>query len=109
MATVGFVGSGLLGFAPALGIVFGANLGTTATGWAVALLGFKLELGRLMLPLLFGGVMLRLFGRRKFRDAGWAIAGFSSGGGCPANRRDGDFERWNSSVFSSRPAHRCRS
>ncbi|MFW2386772.1 MAG: Na/Pi symporter, partial [Polyangiales bacterium] len=45
VATVGFVGAGLLTFPQALGIVLGANVGTTITGWLVALLGFKLELG----------------------------------------------------------------
>lgn len=36
---VGFAGSGLLTFPQALGILFGANIGTAITGWLVALLG----------------------------------------------------------------------
>ncbi len=42
--TVGFVGAGLLTMLQALGIIYGANIGTTATGWLVSLVGFKLDL-----------------------------------------------------------------
>ena len=52
VAAVGFVGAGLLTFNQALGIIFGANIGTTMTGWIVALVGFKLDLGMVALPLL---------------------------------------------------------
>ena len=38
-----FVGAGLMSLQNALGVVFGANLGTTFTGWLVATLGFKLS------------------------------------------------------------------
>ncbi|MGI9589771.1 MAG: Na/Pi symporter, partial [Myxococcota bacterium] len=47
VSAVGFAGAGLLTFPEALGIVFGANVGTTITGWMVVLLGFKLKLGLL--------------------------------------------------------------
>ena len=77
VATVGFVGAGLLAFPQALGVVFGANIGTTATGWMVALLGFKLGIGPVVLPLLLAGVLLRLFGRGRVASMGWAVAGFA--------------------------------
>lgn len=77
VTAVGFVGAGLLSFSHALGIIFGANIGTTVTGWLVALVGFKLDLGSAALPLVFVGVMLRLFGRGRVSDMGWALAGFS--------------------------------
>ncbi|MDJ0649453.1 MAG: Na/Pi symporter, partial [Xenococcaceae cyanobacterium MO_188.B19] len=48
VATVGFVSAGLIPFSAALGIILGANLGTTMTGWLVAILGFKLKLGTVM-------------------------------------------------------------
>jgi phosphate:Na+ symporter len=44
VAAVGFVAAELLTFRQALGIIFGANIGTTLTGWMVALIGFKLKL-----------------------------------------------------------------
>lgn len=77
VAAVGFVAAGLLTFSQALGIIFGANIGTTITGWLVALLGLKLQLGTLMLPLLLLGVLLRLFARDHLRQIGFALAGFS--------------------------------
>lgn len=77
VTTIGFVGAGLLTFAQALGIVFGANIGTTITGWIVVILGFKLQLGLAVLPLLLLGVLLRMFGRGRWTHLGWALAGFS--------------------------------
>ncbi len=76
VAAVGFVGAGLMSFPSALGIIFGANIGTTITGWMVALLGFKLQLGLLVLPLILLGTIMRLFGRHRIANSGYALAGF---------------------------------
>ena len=77
VTAVGFVGAGLLTFPQALGVIFGANIGTTITGWLVALVGFKLELGLIAPPLLLAGALLRLFTTGKPAQIGWALAGFS--------------------------------
>ncbi|MCA0930113.1 Na/Pi cotransporter family protein [Ruegeria profundi] len=77
VAAVGFVASGLLTFPQALGIIFGANIGTTITGWMVALLGFKLDLGEVVLPFIFFGALLRLSRRQNVALTGQALAGFS--------------------------------
>lgn len=76
VAAVGFVGAGLLTFSQSLGIIFGANIGTTITGWMVALIGFKLKLGSLLLPLIFIGIMLRIFSAGRTAQAGLSLAGF---------------------------------
>lgn len=76
IAAVGFVGAGLLTFPQALGIIFGANIGTTITGWMVAILGFKLQLGLIVQPLILVGVLLRMFGKGRLQHIGWALAGF---------------------------------
>ncbi len=76
VAAVGFVHAGLLTFSEALGIIFGANIGTTITGWLVAFVGFKLKLGEIVLPIIFAGVMMRLGGRAGMKSLGTAIAGF---------------------------------
>ncbi|CTQ54883.1 Na/Pi-cotransporter II-related protein [Roseibium album] len=76
VAAVGFVASSLLTFPQALGIIFGANVGTTLTGWIVAVLGFKLDLGQVALPFVFVGAVLRLTVRGNLAHAGQAIAGF---------------------------------
>jgi phosphate:Na+ symporter len=77
VAAVGFVASGLLTFPQAIGIIFGANIGTTVTGWLVALLGFKLDLGQITLPLVFAGALLTLSGKKNVASIGQALAGFS--------------------------------
>ncbi len=66
MATVGFVGAGLLPLSQALGVIYGANLGTTLTGWVVATVGLKLQLSTFALPLVGLGALGKLIfsGRR---------------------------------------------
>ena len=76
VAAVGFVGAGLMTFPNALGIIFGANVGTTITGWLVALLGFKFSIDNLALPLILLGVLLHLFSKGKVAQGGLALAGF---------------------------------
>jgi phosphate:Na+ symporter len=76
VTTVGFVAAGLLTFTQALGVILGANVGTTATGWLVALLGFKLALGEAAYPLVLLGMMLRIFSRGRWAEVGKAVAGF---------------------------------
>ena len=68
LIVLAFVGSGVISLASAIGIVFGSNLGTTATGWIVATVGFKLDIEALALPLValggFGVVWLAKGTRR---------------------------------------------
>ncbi|HRJ10676.1 MAG TPA: Na/Pi symporter [Prosthecobacter sp.] len=76
VTVIGFVSAGLLTFPQAIGVVMGASLGTTGTGWLVALLGLKIKLGLYALPLVGLGAFLRLLthgGRAAF---GTALAGF---------------------------------
>lgn len=77
VATVGFVSAGLLNYSQALGIIFGANLGTTITGWLVVLVGFKLQLGSLLLPFILLGALLNLFANKRLANIGMALAGFA--------------------------------
>ncbi len=76
VAAVGFVGAELITFPDALGIIFGANIGTTLKGWIIALLGFKFSLGNIFLPLVFIGAILRLFTKGRLSMVGYTIAGF---------------------------------
>lgn len=77
VATVGFVSAGLLSFQASLGIIFGANVGSTGLGWLVALLGIKLDLAGMLLPLVLVGAGLRLLGRGRQALVGQALAGFA--------------------------------
>ncbi len=76
VTAVGFVGAGLITFSQALGIIFGANIGTTVTGWLVAILGFKIKIGGLALPLVLVGMLMNLFAKARWSWAGYALAGF---------------------------------
>jgi phosphate:Na+ symporter len=75
VAAVGFVSAGLLTFPQALGIIFGANIGTTVTGWIVAIFGFKLKIAVFAPPLVLLGVLLHLFSKRRLAAIGFAVAG----------------------------------
>lgn len=77
VAAVGFVGAGLITFSESLGIIFGANIGTTLTGWIVVMLGFKLQLGNIMMLFVLLGVLLRLFAKNRLATFGYVLAGFS--------------------------------
>ena len=77
VATIGFVNAGLLNLSQALWVLFGANVGTTMTGWLVALVGLKFKIEALALPLIGIGMILRLSGKGQRRGAlGTALAGF---------------------------------
>jgi phosphate:Na+ symporter len=77
VTVIGFVSAGLLTFPQALGVVFGASLGTTGTGWMVALLGLKVKLGIFALPVVALGALLKLFGHGRHSALGTALAGFA--------------------------------
>ena len=77
VAAIGFVNAGLLSLGQALWVLFGANVGTTMTGWLVALVGMKFEIDAFALPLIGVGMLLRLTGDGSRRGAlGMALAGF---------------------------------
>lgn len=76
LTAVALTGAGLLTFAQSLGIVLGANVGTTVTGWLVALVGFEFKIGAVSGLMVFVGVLTHLFAKRRLRDAGLALAGF---------------------------------
>ncbi|OGB16581.1 MAG: hypothetical protein A2W72_04670 [Burkholderiales bacterium RIFCSPLOWO2_12_67_14] len=77
VAAIGFVNAGLLGLGPALWVLFGANVGTTMTGWIVALVGLKFKVEALAMPLAGLGALLRLTGEgRRSGAIGTALAGF---------------------------------
>src|SRR6478752_7512886 len=77
MTTIGLVSAGLLSFPQGLGLVFGANVGTTGTGWLVALIGVRVSLSSYALPLIFIGALAKLIGGRRVAASGAALAGFA--------------------------------
>jgi len=78
MTTIGLVSAGLLTFSQGLGLVFGANIGTTGTGWLIALIGVRVSLTAAALPMIFVGALIKLLGPgRGVSAAGGALAGFA--------------------------------
>lgn len=73
---IGFVSAGLITFVQSLGVVMGASLGTTGTGWIVSTLGLKVQLGFYTLPMIGIGALLRLLVKGRWRHLGTALAGF---------------------------------
>jgi phosphate:Na+ symporter len=76
LTTIGFVSAGLLTLRQATGVIFGAAIGTTSTGWLVSLLGLKLSIGAVALPLVGVGALMHLLARNRAGAIGLAIAGF---------------------------------
>ncbi len=76
LATIGFVSAGLITFTQAVGVIFGANLGTTMTSWLVALIGLNFDVAAVALPLVGVGAFLRLLGRGRSAHVGGIVAGF---------------------------------
>ncbi|MFC2102173.1 Na/Pi cotransporter family protein [Bacteroidota bacterium] len=74
---VSFVNAGLLSLVAAVGVIMGANIGTTVTAWLISLLGFKISLSFLSLPLI--GLSLPLFFSKKSLRKSWGefIIGFA--------------------------------
>lgn len=75
--TVGFVNAGLLTLSQAVGVIMGANIGTTVTAWMVSLLGFKADISLFAVPLMAVGFLLSLSKRDKRRHISELIVGFS--------------------------------
>lgn len=77
VATIGFANAGLLNLEQAVWVIFGSNVGTTMTGWIVALVGFKINVDSFALPLVGIGMIIRLTGAKSRRAAlGQALVGF---------------------------------
>lgn len=76
LTTIGFVSAGLITFPQAIGVVLGANIGSTSTGWIVSVLGLKVSMGAVSPPVILVGVLLRLLGRDRVAALGQALAGF---------------------------------
>lgn len=80
VALLGFVNAGLLTLSQAVWVVFGAHVGTTTTGWLVALAGVRFSMAGFGLPLIGLGMLLHLFSgeRQRLSGLGRALAGFGA-------------------------------
>ena len=73
---VSFVNAGLLTLAQSIGVIMGANIGTTVTAWIISALGFKVDIAAFALPLLTVGVIMLFMQKSKHKSIGEFIMGF---------------------------------
>ncbi len=73
--TISFLGAGLIGLAQGIGIVFGANIGTTTGAWLIAGLGLKVHISSYAMPMLVFGVILIFQKAKSLKGIGYILAG----------------------------------
>ena len=74
---VSFVNAGLLTLSQSIGVIMGANIGTTVTAWIISALGFKVDISAMSLPLLAVGIPLLFSQKSTRKSVGEFIFGFA--------------------------------
>ena len=73
--TISFLSAGLIGLAEGIGIIFGANLGTTTGAWLVAGFGLKVKISAYAMPMLVFGIILVFQSSKALKGIGYVLAG----------------------------------
>ena len=73
--TISFLGAGLIGLSQAIGIVFGANLGTTTGAWLVAGYGLKVDIAAYAMPMLVFGIIFVFQKSTSLKGVGYILSG----------------------------------
>jgi len=73
--TISFLSAGLIGLSEGLGIIFGANLGTTTGAWLIAGFGMKVDIAAYAMPMLVFGVILVFQSSKILKGCGYILAG----------------------------------
>ncbi len=74
---VSFVNAGLMTLSQSIGVIMGANIGTTVTAWIISAVGFKVNIAAFAIPLLAIGMPLIFSGKSNRKSIGEFIFGFS--------------------------------
>ena len=74
---VSFVNAGLMTLAQSIGVIMGANIGTTVTAWIISAVGFKVNIAAFAIPLLAIGMPLIFSGKSNRKSMGEFVFGFS--------------------------------
>ena len=75
--TVSFVNAGLISLMESAGVMMGANIGTTITGWLVSLIGFKFKIANIALPMIAVGLPFLFSSKEKMKKWGEVLIGFA--------------------------------
>jgi phosphate:Na+ symporter len=73
--TISFISAGLISLAGGMGLIFGANIGTTATAWLVAGFGLKIKISALAMPMLVFGIIFSFQKKASLKGIGNVLAG----------------------------------
>ncbi len=73
--TISFLSSGLIGLVEGMGILFGANVGTTTGAWLIAGFGLKVKISAYAMPMLVFGVVLIFQKSKSLKGVGYILAG----------------------------------
>ncbi len=73
---VTFVNAGLMTLAQSVGVIFGANIGTTITAWIVAIFGFNFKISAFAIPVFGAGYFLSILRKGRYRNWAEALMGF---------------------------------
>ncbi len=73
--TISFISAGLISLSGGIGLIFGANIGTTATAWLVAGLGLKIKISALAMPMLVFGLVFSFQKKASYKGIGNVLAG----------------------------------
>ena len=73
---VSFVNAGIMNLTQAIGVIFGANIGTTVTAWIVSLFGFSFSVFAISIPLFGIGFILKKFKKFKIHNFSDVFMGF---------------------------------
>ena len=72
---ISFVSTGLIALASGIGIIYGANIGTTIGAWLIALYGLKIEIAKYAFPILIFGALFLFQKNKNIKSLGYIIAG----------------------------------
>ncbi len=73
--TISFIGAGLIGLTQGIGIIFGANIGTTTGAWLMAGFGLKVKISAYAMPMLVFGVIMIFQKSKSLKGIGYVLAG----------------------------------
>jgi len=73
--TISFIGAGLIGLTQGIGIILGANIGTTTGAWLMAGFGLKVKISAYAMPMLAFGVILIFQKAKSIKGIGYILAG----------------------------------
>ncbi|MCA0152615.1 Na/Pi cotransporter family protein [Winogradskyella vincentii] len=77
LMVVSFANAGLLTLVESIGVIMGANIGTTITAWLITILGFKVSMSAIALPLVGFGFAFTFLKKEKLKNLGSFIIGFA--------------------------------